>query len=74
MQLSPEFLYLFSYALVILMKIVCFIISYKIVKLGYVLLQSGVNYQENNLHPVRIQVFILPGNFSISPFINIPVC
>ncbi len=42
MQLSPEFLYLFSYALVILMKIVCFIISYKIVKLGYVLVQSGV--------------------------------
>jgi hypothetical protein len=41
MQLTPEFLYLVSYGLVILMKIVCFIISYKIVKLGYNLISSG---------------------------------
>jgi hypothetical protein len=42
MQLTPEFLYLFSYSLAILMKIVCFIISYKVVKLGYQLISAGV--------------------------------
>ena len=42
MALSPEFLYLFSYSLVIIMKTICFILSYKIVKLGYELIKSGV--------------------------------
>ena len=42
MQLTPEFVYLVSYSLVILMKIVCFVISYKVVKLGYNLVNAGV--------------------------------
>lgn len=42
MWLTPESLYLVSFALIILMKIVCFILSYKIIKLGYNLINSGV--------------------------------
>ena len=33
---------MFSYTLVIILKIVCFVISYKIVKLGYLLVKAGV--------------------------------
>ena len=42
MWLTPESLYLASFALIILMKIVCFILSYKIIKLGYNLISAGV--------------------------------
>jgi hypothetical protein len=42
MTFTPEFLYLFSFALIIMMKIVCFILSYKIIKLGHQLISSGV--------------------------------
>jgi hypothetical protein len=42
MMLTPEGLYLISFSLVILMKIVCFILSYKIIRLGYSLITAGV--------------------------------
>jgi hypothetical protein len=42
MWLTPESLYLISVSLVIIMKIVCFILSYKIIKLGYNLIFAGV--------------------------------
>ena len=42
MWISPENLYLISFSLIILMKIVCFILSYKIIKLGYNLISAGV--------------------------------
>jgi hypothetical protein len=41
-QFTPEVLYLISYTLVILMKIICFVLSYKIIKLGYYLITAGV--------------------------------
>jgi hypothetical protein len=40
--ISPEVMYLAAFSMVILMKIVCFILGYKIVKLGYLLVSSGV--------------------------------
>jgi len=40
--LSPEVMYLTAFALVIVMKIVCFILGYKIIKLGYNLISAGV--------------------------------
>jgi hypothetical protein len=42
MWLAPESLYLISVSLVIIMKIVCFILSYKIIRLGYNLIFAGV--------------------------------
>ena len=42
MSFTVEGLYLISLSLVILMKIVCFILSYKIIKLGHNLISAGV--------------------------------
>ena len=42
MPKTPEDVYLISFGLVILMKIVCFILGYKTVKLGYNLISSGI--------------------------------
>jgi hypothetical protein len=40
--MSPELAYVISYALLIFMKVVCFILGYLIVRLGYTLIASGV--------------------------------
>ncbi len=42
MPQTPESIYLISFGLIILMKTVCFILGYKIIKLGYHLIVSGV--------------------------------
>lgn len=42
MWLTPESLYLISYSLVIIMKITCFTLGYKIIKLGYNLILAGI--------------------------------
>lgn len=40
--MSPEEAFVISFALLILMKIVCFILGYLTVRLGYQLIKSGV--------------------------------
>jgi len=40
--MTPETVYLISFGMVILMKIVCFILGYLTVRLGYELIASGV--------------------------------
>ena len=42
MWLTPESLYLISFSLIIVMKITCFILGYKIIRLGYNLITAGV--------------------------------
>jgi hypothetical protein len=42
MPQTPESIYLVSFALIILMKIICFILGYKTIKLGYNLITAGV--------------------------------
>ena len=41
-ETSKEWVFVFSFALVILMKIVCIILGYFIIRLGYQLIASGV--------------------------------
>ena len=40
--MSPEALYLITFGLVVLEKIVCFILGYLTIRLGYLLIASGV--------------------------------
>ena len=41
-EISEEWAFVFSFALVILMKITCFILGYLTIHLGYLLIASGV--------------------------------
>ena len=43
--MRPETAYLLTFAMIIVMKIVCFVLGYLIIKLGYNLIKSGVQGQ-----------------------------
>ncbi|MDB5276355.1 MAG: hypothetical protein JWR61_1310 [Ferruginibacter sp.] len=42
MNQTPETIYLISFSMIVVMKIICFILGYKTIKLGYNLISAGV--------------------------------